>query len=392
MTRAMLIVAGLSALLALYLGYVRLTSTDLDLQLSGSEPFGVRFALIDDQPGSDPNTADGEEELAALAQAIIWPEQKRVLFYFMNTAARFAADEEPLSEMSPGSADRFRDFTEIRSDYSIAIRRSQAERLLNFLEGMTLIVEEPQEFPNTRFQYPRGVRFYPGEQIMEYALAKRAPDRDLSKFYVNPIEQVYRIQSVLLNLYWRIDEYREKLADEQVQQFAAGLVDSNMDVEELVSLFAFMNLENAVHISVLEVPLELGRGPRSRRDDRLVVNPTRGRVVFREFGEELKAEQSDTDLFPIEVLNGTEVGGLARRVKQFLQDRSLQVLDADNYPYKPLAKSFIVSRSGDTFITNRLLDITALERTRVVFNRAALDVDASFIIGTDFDTKQLRLR
>ena len=131
---------------------------------------------------------------------------------------------------------------------------------------------------------------------------------------------------------------------------------------------------------------------RDGRQDKMLVNPKRGRVVFREYEDNLKAGRLNADLFPMEVLNGTEVGGLARRVKQFLQDRGLQVLDADNYPYKPLARSFIVGRSGDTYVATRVMEMTALERTRVVFGRVALDVDATFIIGTDFDTKQLRLQ
>ncbi|MEQ9364828.1 MAG: LytR C-terminal domain-containing protein [Leptospirales bacterium] len=382
LTRVLLGLAGLLVCMATYLGYQRLSSNDLELKLSQAAPFGVRFAILDDR---------NENQLEALAQTIIWPGEKRALLYFMNTHARHEIDDEAIRKLSPRSADRFAEFTEISNDYYITINRSQAVRLLDVLEGITLIVEDNQEFPDARFQYPRGVRFYPGEQILEYALSERTLEKDPSRFYLNTIEKLYRTESTILNLYWRLGQFRETLEHRDMRAFAAGLVDSNLSGEELASLFDFLNLENEVHLNVLEVPMEIVKNPKPRQQDLLLVNPKRGRIVFREFNDDLRAGRLTSDLFPIDVLNGTEVGGLARRVKQFLQDRGLQVLDADNYPHKPLPKSFIVSRSGDTFITTRLMQITALERTRVVFGRSVLDVDASFIIGADFDTKQLRL-
>lgn len=381
--RVVLVVAGLLVLLAAYFGYNRLTSNDLELKLASTEPFGIRFAILDDR---------NDNQLEALAQVIIWPVQKRALMYFLNTHARHEIDDDAIRKLSPRSADRFQEFTEISNDYYLTINRSQAVRLLDVLEGMTLIVEESQVFPDSRFQYPRGVRFYPGEQILEYALTERTLEKDPARFYLNTIEKLYRTESTILNLYWRLAEFQEMLSHRDLQAFAAGLVDSNLSTDELSSLFEFLNLENEVHLNVLEVPMEIAKNPVPRRQDLLLVNPKRGRVVFREFKENLRAGRLTSDLFPIEVLNGTEVGGLARRVKQFLQDRGLQVLDADNYPHKPLTKSFIVSRSGDTYVTTRVMEMTALERTRIVFGRTVLDVDVSFIIGSDFDTKQLRLR
>lgn len=380
LTRVVLVVLAGLVLFTAYLSYSRLTSNDLDLKLASAEPFGIRFALLDDR---------NENRLEALAQVVIWPREKRALLYFLNTSARYDADDDQIRMLSPRSADRFQGFTEVSNDYYLTINRTQAVRLLDLMEGMTLIVEDSQTFPNARFQYPRGVRFYPGEQILEYALADRAPDKDPSKRFLSTIEKLYRMESTLLNLYWRLGEYRELLSHRDLSAFAASLVDSNLSGEELASLFAYLNLENEVHLSVLEVPMEIVKDAAT---DMLLANPKRGRVVFREFQENLKAGRLTTDLFPMEVLNGTEVGGLARRVKQFLQDRGMQVLDADNYPYKPLPKSFIVSRSGDTYVTTRVMQFTAVERNRVVFGRAALDVEASFIIGADFDTKQLRLQ
>ena len=86
----------------------------------------------------------------------------------------------------------------------------------------------------------------------------------------------------------------------------------------------------------------------------------------------------------MEVLNGTETGGLARKVKQFLQDRGLVVLNTDNFPYKPQVKTVIVERYGSSFNALKLLELTGIDRKRVFFRRKALEVHASIIIGDDF--------
>lgn len=386
LTRLILLVATFVILLTSYFVYQRMTANDLELLLANEEPFGIRLAIVDKDPQED------SEFLAGLAQVVVYPERRMAALYFVNTEAHFDAEGKPLRDMSAGSADRFSEFTDVSTEYYVTLGRTEAVRLFDVLEGMTLIIEEDEEYPDAGFHYRRGVRFFPGAQIVEHALIRK-PEEDRSKAYLAGIKQTYRLQSALLNAFWRLDEYRDILAAGPLAKFAASLPSTNLTVTEFTSLFTFLSPAEGGRITVLDVPLEFA--PLDRRvyppQQKLLVNFKRARLLFSEFNENLTAGRLDTDLFPIEVLNGTEVGGLARRVKQFLQDRGLQVLDADNYPHKPLAKTFIVGRSGDTFVTERLMKLTALERRRVVFRRAALDVDASLILGGDFDVRQLRL-
>ncbi len=384
LTRLILLITAFLILLVTYFVYQRMTANDLELLLANEEPFGIRLAFLDENE-------DGSF-LSGLAQAVVYPERRMAALYFVNTEAHFDADGDALRDMSASSADRFREFTDVPTEYYITLGRTEAVRLFDLLEGMTLILEESEEFPDAGFHYRRGVRYFPGAQIVEHALIRK-PEEDRSKSYLAGIKQTYRLQSAVLNAYWRLDEYRETLGPLPLAKFAAALPSSNLTVTEFTSLFSFLSPANGGRITVLDVPLEFA--PVNQRtyppEQKLLVNFKRARLLFNEFDENLTAGRLDTDLFPIEVLNGTEVGGLARRVKQFLQDRGLQVLDADNYPHKPLAKTFIVGRSGDTFVAERLMKLTALERKRVVFRRAALDVDASLILGADFDVRQLRL-
>lgn len=364
-------------LMLCYWIYARLTADSLELLLSSDEPLALRIALED-------SNAAGEDELAALAQIVIFPEYKRVLFYFVNTDAHATDDDSPLKKESARSADFFEILTGLDSKYSISIHRKQAAHAINLMGGLTLFLEEPYKFDSQKFSYPQGVRFMPGEQAMEFALSRitSQPDRD----YLTGVDRLLRLESLLLNLLWIRSELAESVATPEVRGILKKKIKTSLTEEELTTLMEYL-LDEDTEYGMMEVPLQIKHQGRKKW---LEIKPRSGHSLFTSYKEDLKGGQLRSDNFPVEVLNGTETPGLARRVKQFLQDRGLQVLDADNYAHKPHPNSVLVERSGDTFRANHLYKITGIEKKRVVFHRGYLDVYGSFIIGNDFTTRQLK--
>lgn len=379
------VVIGLAialAVLSIFFLYQRFTSNDLELRLQSSRPVGVRLALLDQD-------SEGNQNLELLAQMILYPDRDRVLFYFVNTDAYYEDEDDPIRTMSPGSADNFAGYTDVSSDYYIHMTRTEAIRMLNLMEGLAIFVDEPMVFDHQQFIYPNGLRFMPGEQILEFVLARKTSQPD--RAYLNGTERLGRMESMVLNLFWRRAELAGHLSHDAMAEFAAdgANFDSNMTAVERRSLFAFITDHEKMHASVLEAPL---REDRETGQPRLIVKDDRSRVIYTEYEENLQLETLTPDDFPVDVLNGTDISGQARRLKGFLQDRGLLVLDADNYRFKPLAHSVIIERSGDTWRAQRLMELTGLERKRVVFRRMGLDVDATFVIGNDFDLKKLSNR
>ena len=355
----------------------RWTASDLELELQSDEPVAVRLALTEDQEGREPG-------LQALAQAIYYPEDNRVLLYFVNTDARYEADDDALAAMSPSGADQFSRYTDVSSQHYLHITRTNTVRLLNLLEGLTIFLDEPIEFKDEGFRYPNGLRFFPGEQLVEYMLGRTEiqPGRE----HLTGIDRVLRIESTLLNLFWDRGELAEILEDTNMALAAAGLFESDLTPEEIVSLFSVINADPELQMSVIEMPLEQAI---ANGTPVLVVKEQRARTVYIEYRDDVRTGVIDTDSFPVEVLNGTDVPRMAARMKSFLQDRALLVLNADNYRFKPLERSYIIERSGDTFRAQHFREMTGLAEKRVMFRRQPIDVDATLLIGRDFDTRQL---
>jgi len=86
----------------------------------------------------------------------------------------------------------------------------------------------------------------------------------------------------------------------------------------------------------------------------------------------------------IEVLNGTNRGGLARAVTERLRDAGFDVVGIGNYRTDPLPdSSFVIDRTGDPTIARSVADRLGI---RFVVTRpdSTLFVDASVIVGADW--------
>jgi len=368
-TRIIIGAAAFLSLLALVLFFFGFGSSDMDRRLKGEDPIGIFFVMTDDAR---------DDAIDMAAQIVVFPAYKRVLLYCLNTDSFYEDEDEPMSKLSPGSADRFSRLTGVRNEYTIKITRSQAIRFLNVLEGINTYLEEPIVFQDGRFQYPQGYQFFPGEQIIEYALGHTKPE--FQKEYLTGVDRLYRTQSMALTLFWNLDEMTERVKNQKIRSFLYSLINTDLSEPEIKAVFSFFSGEG-IKMDALAVPLETSVGPLGTR---LVVKDKRARNLFVEYRDNLRAGKLDSDEFPVEVLNGTETGGLARKVKQFLQDRGLVVLNTDNFPYKPQVKTVIVERYGSSFNALKLLELTGIDRKRVFFRRKALEVHASIIIGDDF--------
>lgn len=367
--------AAVVLVVLVYFIYRSLNANDLEKRLAETEPIGVRLALQEET---------GETSLEIVAQMVLYPEHDRVLFYFLNTDAQFDEDDDPISGESPRSADRFSRFTGVDSDYSVTISRHNLVRLLNLAGGLDYFLEDVVVLEGALFQYPRGVQFWPGDQIVEYALGRTPTEPE--RAHLSGVERLLRIESVLLNFFWKKEAYLEKFAGEEIWGAAFALFDTDLSSGEARSLLEFI-ARKKVHSSVLEVPLEAVNAER-RRGKKLLVKDQRAKLLYNGFHDNMVAGRLNSDQFSMEVLNGTEISRLANRVQQYLKDRGTQVLDADNYPYKPVLSTVVLERSGNSYSARKLLEMTGMKAERVFFSRQVTDVDLSMVLGEDFDIKK----
>ena len=381
--RLILIAASILTFIFLIIYMIgRWNANDIDKILREGRPLGIRIALVDQV---------GENALDMLLQAVIFPDQKQVCFYFVNRDAYYDGESDAISSMSPSSADRFYRFTGVRSDYYMTLSRAGAVRLLNLLRGMDLFIEEPLVVEDADFQYTGGFKFFPGEQIIEYMTGDVKAKSDDPLFI--SLDRLLRQESALVSMFWNRKSYRERLADPQLRTIAYELfTELGFNTSELLSLMDF--LTGDVYANILEVPLEAkSEGGRTSRK-RFVVKEDSAKKLFDKFKDDLTSGRfRKKDRFTVEVLNGTDKKGLARKVKRFLEsvEQGPKVLDAQNFDPGLLQTSVILDRNGNTYFAELLAKKTGLKRERIYFRRlASVQAKLSLILGVDFSIKQLK--
>lgn len=382
------IATGLFLLLVIVGSWLYFSGTEsnpVEKLLSGDEPIGIRIAFVSED--------ENGKKTELLSQAVIYPDIRSLVVYSLNTDA--ALDEEttpfqPVRDLSPSSGDVFQELTGVRSRYYIHLNQSSLARLVDLAGGFPSFFEHNEVYPGARFQYPRGGYKIPGQQVVEYLTLDRE-EKDPNKKYLLGVERLYRAESVFLSGFWNLGTLSSELLAPEIWSLIHGFLDTNLNTTELRSLISYFS-EPSANCYMREVPLDTGETSGSNNTLRnLYLKRERGKEVFDEIRKKIEGDIYIKGAYHVDVLNGTERGGLAKRVKQYIQSDRLQVLDVDNFPYKPLKETMILDRSGSTAYPARLARLTGLTRDRVVFKRMPLDVQSTLVIGTDFDFKKIKL-
>ncbi|MDH5657474.1 MAG: LytR C-terminal domain-containing protein [Spirochaetia bacterium] len=363
-----------------YFIYKIATANHMDRLISGEKPFAVQLAL----KNSETN------HIEHLAQMIIFPREKHILYYFINTDAAFTEEEGKIAELSPNQADRFENYTDIKSSYYIYTDTDSFMRWIDLSGTLPYFLEEPAVFENTGFQYPQGFHKFTGRQFVEFINARQKTDP--GKEYLSGVERLYRAESMLLTLFWNRRSIGEKIPQSDLRSFAFSLFETNLNADEMGSLVSYILEKKGINSSVLEIPLELvQKGTYYRPVNVLLVKEKRSKSIFTQFEEDLKSGKFRSDAFSVEVLNGTDINGLARKMQQYIQDRGPLVLDTNNYAFKPHGATLIVDRSGNVFNAEKMSELLDLKSENVFFRRVNLEVDITLIIGQDIDRKKFHI-
>ncbi len=387
MNRVFIIIIGIIFLLIIFpLWYWYDSYNDINTLLKGHEPFAIRLAFIDD------SKKDDDDSLSFLSQVIIFPKQKRIMLYCVSTKAHY--DGDLLSAMEPSSAIKFKKYTGLSNRKYIHVKASSGARLLDLFGGVTVFFEKPVFFEDSEYQYPISTHQLPGGQVFEYILANlsRKNNQDLKD---NPQANLYRQESMILNMFWQRNKLRSQLENnfyalsDELKLLITSMIDTNFSLKELDSFFHYI-MDGDVHLSALEMPLEF-----IKSNGRKVLNIKSKRAGrhFRDKVTQAKISWRKPDeSYSVQILNGTHLRGLGRRVKFSLQNLSPRVIDVDNYEPKPLLKTMILERSGSTFIAKQLIELMRLDRNVVSFYRQASDIDVTFLVGNDFNKNRFQKR
>ncbi len=213
------------------------------------------------------------------------------------------------------------------------------------------------------------------------------------------IEQVRRRQEVVGSLLERMNARSDVLRREPGLSVMSEMITTNLDERSLASLTAEIGR------------LDTGRIPRQRvtgayrtvdvnGDSRRLLFPHLEGQWLRETVSQVSASLAaedmddfeDGEIVTIEVLNGTNISGLAERTSQMYDELGMfDVARYDNADSNDYEHTEVIDRRGDGRYASRVAEVI---RAQNVVNRpddgTGGEVDVTIILGRDFDGRFVR--
>lgn len=313
----------------------------------------------------------------------LFPTERKAALFFINPLISFSS--ERLEKLGPNAEEVLAKELEIISnhkiDYKLSLSEGNFKRIIDILGGLPIYFD-PGLVRKTSDNYQRRVGEYmlSGEDVSDFLKL-----RDTE----NPTEYLERLwsqETVTLILYDRITQLNKTIRKEWLLLFAS-FFDSDLLPEEFVSLFQYIQDGHLV-LYVSEMPAE----PITVLDGKdkkvqLKVKEEVASIAYSKFESDLRSEDfADGEFARIEILNGTEINGLAKQVKSILNEKRIKVLSTDNAWTLKQENTIIIDRSGNPEYSYKIAEVLGTKNIKHIIDKE-VGLDTSIILGEDFEVK-----
>ncbi|EPG74592.1 hypothetical protein LEP1GSC058_2463 [Leptospira fainei serovar Hurstbridge str. BUT 6] len=366
------IAVGILFIVVLFFIFRNIRRTGLDEKISSGKPIHILVHAI---------AEDDTYEFGVLAT--LFPSQERAALFFIHPISTFDDPEDSLEQLKSKAPSTVTNAVEeilgSKPQYKITVKASAFIRLVDMLGGLSIYTDNRTAESSPTYVRTPGVYTYSGEDSYDYVSFMK------KKETLDYLDRISRQESTVLTLYETLYQNREFL-NAGWSEYAYSLLDTDFSRDDFYSLLKFLT-SHRISFGVTELPGEPSLDPRSKR---LYLKADLGRctAAFRKFQKDVSSEIfTDGEFARTEVLNGTEVPGLAKDVRGILADKRIKVLAADNAWSKDVEKTVILDRSGNTAVSDKIS--TVLEKAKVYHVlRKDLGLDTTVLLGSDIEPKK----
>lgn len=247
--------------------------------------------------------------------------------------------------------------------FYVEVCAPDVERLVNLVEGIDLfILDQVKDAPAMNF----GVNYFDGQKVMRY----------INTVEENSIYLKYdRILDVLMTLY----KDRDRLERFNKIGFIREMMKSvrtNLLPQEVIGICDLIFKNGDVMATVL---------PGFFKDGFYTMDDITFRIYEKEFLALLIVDKSEKEIdgsIKVKILNGTDVPGLARKMRESLIREGLNVVEFGTSPYRKMNKSIIINKRGNVASVNRVAELTGIQNVYHITDNTQLH-NILIILGED---------
>lgn len=250
--------------------------------------------------------------------------------------------------------------------FYVILYSPDVRRIVDLMEGMDLFMLDQNgavRQEDSTENVPFGFTYHDGGKILKY----------INEVQDNSIYLKYdRIQDILLTLFYDRENRKKYVTPLWITELMKT-VKTNLLPQEIYSLARIMVENGNMYTTQL---------PGSVEGNFYVMDEIARKIYENDFLNPIILGKEPEANIKIRVLNGTDVPGLARKVRNILIREGLTVLEFSTSPYGRIDKSLIVCRKGNYSMARRVAELTGIERICFITDTTQVS-NLLIIVGED---------
>ncbi len=261
------------------------------------------------------------------------------------------------------------------------------EAVVDLLGGVPVFVTDlPNEGPEAVL-IPAGDVVLDGAKALEYLRYEGEGERDR--------DRIVRRGRLILSLVEQLGERAEMLSGRAASRIVHSRMTTNLDRPAFVSLMRELAGVEKERMITRQIEGTLRRVGTDDEEKLLLFPHQEGRWLresVRQIVDNLATAtllQDENIAIRVEVLNGTEVVGLASRTAELLRSYGFDVISVGNAASNDIERTRVIDRTGSGMYARRTADVIRAPRVDSEADPQAV-VDVTVILGKDFDGRYVR--
>ncbi len=225
--------------------------------------------------------------------------------------------------------------------FYVVLYSPDVERFVDLIEGVELYVLDDLKIPGIHF----GLNYFDGNKINQY----------INSGEENSIYKKYdRIQDILLTLYYNKKKYERYINTEFISEIKKR-IKTNLLNQEVMSLARLLYKKE----SDLTCTIMPGF---FTEDGFYTVDEVAYKIYKKDFLRKLIVNDYPEQPVKIKILNGTDITGLARKVRRKFVSEGFNVVEFGTSPYQTFDKTLIINRKGDIGPVRKVSKLIGVDR------------------------------
>jgi anionic cell wall polymer biosynthesis LytR-Cps2A-Psr (LCP) family protein len=246
--------------------------------------------------------------------------------------------------------------------FYVVLYSPDVERIVDMIEGIELYVLDGLNIHGTHF----GLNYFDGDKINEYI--NSVEEKSIFRKYD-------RIQDILLTLFYNKKKYEKYFNIEFISEILKT-TKTNFRSQEIVSLAKLLYKKNAdLTCTVLPGLVD--------KDGFYIIDDITYKIYKNDFLKRLIVDNIEAEQqLKVKILNGTDIAGLAKKVRFKFVTQGFNVVEFGTAPYPMFEKTVIINRRGEIAPVKKVSELLGVDNIYHIIDSSQL-TSVLIIIGKD---------